>query len=153
MQVLGAHGELLSAALPEPVERLVRRYIQSVGELEVLLLLARDPARWWSADAINQELRASMVSARRHLKEHIADQLVERRGSDTDSEALFSFRAADPATTDAVRMVAQLFKYRMPALIDLIYGQSAAEPVSGDAPFPRRRGASSTGSDHVDRRR
>jgi hypothetical protein len=146
MQVLGAHGELLSAALPEPVERLVRRYIHSVGELEVLLLLARDPARWWSADAINQELRASMVSARRHLKELIADQLVERRGSDTDSEALFSFRAADPATTDAVRMVAQLFKY-------LIYGQSPAEPVSGDAPLPRRRDASSTGSDHVDRRR
>jgi hypothetical protein len=150
MQDLGAHGGLLSAALPEPVERFVRRYIHSVGELEVLLLLARAPARWWSADAINQELRASIVSARRHLKELIADQLIERRGSDTDSDALFSLRAADPATTDTVRMVAQLFKYRMPALIDLIYGPSAAEPVSGYAPFPRRRDGSPACSGHVD---
>jgi len=122
-----------------------------MGELEVLLLLARDPERWWSADAVNQELRASIVSARRHLKELIADQLVERRGS--DNEALFRFHAADPATTDAVRMVAQLFKYRMPALVDVIYGQSAAAPVSASAPFPRRSGASAHRSGHVDRRR
>ncbi len=122
-----------------------------MGELEVLLLLARDPARWWSAEAVNQELRASIVSAHRHLKELIGEQLVERRGSDNDT--LFRFGAMDSATTDAVRMVAQLFKYRMPALVDLIYGRGAAAPVAGDAPFPRRRDASSTRSGHADPRR
>lgn len=142
--VAGVQNGIVSAALPEAVQRFLRRHIRSVGELEVLLLLARDPSRWWSAEAVNQELRASSISARQYLQELVVGYLVERRGVAQDS--VFKFRPADEGIADVVRATAQLFKYRMPALVDCIYGHGAppaSQPSymrrSDPGPFDRRR--------------
>jgi hypothetical protein len=116
----------VSAALPEIAERFVRRHIRSIGELEVLVLLARDPQRWWSADAVNDELRASVESSRQHLRNLVTAYLVEHKGFGKD--AVFRFCANDPATAHVVHLLAQLLKYRLPALIQLIY-EPAYSPV------------------------
>jgi len=44
-------------SLPQPVRQLITERIDSVVQLEVLLLLARDAARVWSAHDVSQTLR------------------------------------------------------------------------------------------------
>jgi hypothetical protein len=50
----------MSALSPE-VDRFIRRHIRSVWDLELLLLLSRDPSRVWIAPELVRELRASIL--------------------------------------------------------------------------------------------
>src|SRR5688500_14439079 len=68
------------ASIPKDVQRFLRRYISSIGQLEVFLLLSGNPERWWSCDAVADELRASHVAARQALHQLVSAYLVEFEG-------------------------------------------------------------------------
>jgi predicted ArsR family transcriptional regulator len=96
----------------------VRARIHSISQLEVLLLLHRDPGRAWSADAVNQELRTSLQSARQDLDALHAEGLLVREGA---GEPLYRFATADPDLVATVQALSKLFRDRIAALIDLVY--------------------------------
>ena len=70
---------MTASSIPDPIRAFLRTYISSVGELEVLLLLYRDPSRWWTAEQVNRELLTSAHSAITHLEDLRSVQLVEER--------------------------------------------------------------------------
>jgi len=106
------------SGLPEDVRHFLSTHIRSVGELEVLLLLHRDPARWWTAEQVNRELKTSHQSALKHLEDLRDGGLVqERRLADQE----FRFHASDPGLVPVVRTIDSLFKDWIASIVDVIY--------------------------------
>jgi hypothetical protein len=46
--------------ISEELQAFIRTHLRSVWELELLLLVSRDPVRSWSAEELNRELRSSL---------------------------------------------------------------------------------------------
>lgn len=117
------------AGIPQAAERFLRRCIASVGQLEVFLLLARNPDRWWSCDDIADELRASPVAARQALQQLVSGYLLEFTGG--GPAALFRFKPADPSVDELVPLLAQLHRHRLTALAAFIHDpdQAMERPV------------------------
>lgn len=59
----------MSNFVPDSVKQFLARYINSVGQLELLLLARRTKERAWSADEAGRELQTSSQSAALQLRE------------------------------------------------------------------------------------
>lgn len=106
------------SSVPVALREFLRAYISSVGQLEVLLLLVRDPSRWWTADQVNRELLTSAHSAIKHLEDLRHLQLVEEK---TSGDRMFRFQAADPTLVPVVHELRAIFRDRFGSIINIIY--------------------------------
>jgi hypothetical protein len=86
----------------ERIEQFVLEHLDSIGKLEVLLLVAREPGRAWTAVAASDELRTSEPSAARHLAELARQGLV---APEPGTPPAFRFA---PATPDLAALVDEL---------------------------------------------
>lgn len=59
----------MSEEFPESIKDFLRRYISSVGHLDILLLLYKDPERKWTVKEVSQELRTNLSLAEDQLKQ------------------------------------------------------------------------------------
>jgi hypothetical protein len=66
-------------SIPAPVRVLIAEQIRTTEHLEVLLLLRRDPDRWWSAESVGEELHVSILSAGNRLEELASGMLLDAR--------------------------------------------------------------------------
>jgi hypothetical protein len=113
----------MSKGIPDDVRLFVRTHIRSMFELEALLLLARDPERWWSAEAVDQLLRASREGITAQL-ERLADAgLLD---VDTQNERRFRFAPRAPEHAQIVTALMALHRDRFHALVDLVYDRDRA---------------------------
>ena len=106
------------ASLPDNVERLLHEHVRTVAQLEVLLLLERDPSRWWTAESVTVELRTSVHSASLCLQHLTRARLIEQREGGPDAFRFNPARAEDAAS---VRELVALFQQRMSSVINAIY--------------------------------
>jgi hypothetical protein len=68
--------------LPSPVKQLLARYIRSVEQLEVLLLVASQPSRTWTASDVYEVIRSSKASIADRLQAFTKEGfLVEEQAS------------------------------------------------------------------------
>jgi DNA-binding MarR family transcriptional regulator len=110
----------MANSLPEDVKQFLTEHISSVAQLEVLLLLRRDPERMWTAGEVAKALYTT--------PEIVADQLSDLRkrglvGSTGDSELKYRY---SPETDELAEQVARLdtaYKERSVAVITFIYSQ------------------------------
>lgn len=105
------------SALPENVRRLIAEHITSVEQLEVLLLLARSDGRRWTPEAVSEELRTSVTSARARLGD------LERRGFLSSTAEGCRFEPSVPQAREAVEALAATYAERRYTVIDLIFSK------------------------------
>src|SRR5690349_12182060 len=106
--------------LPEEVRRFIAQHIDSVEQLEILLLLHQQPGRAWSSEAVARELRIAPASAGERLEAMVHDGILLRQGV-SPKEYLYS-----PETMkldDAVRGLAMGYAKRRVTVINLIYSK------------------------------
>jgi RIO-like serine/threonine protein kinase len=96
----------------------LKEHIRSVAELEVLLLLYRQHGRWWTAEAVNEELRMSLQSAQDCLSHLHGAKLVERS---QDQQVTFRLEPALSGSEAVIGQLAEHFKLRVSSVIDAIY--------------------------------
>jgi hypothetical protein len=89
-----------------------------VAELEVLLLLHRHHDRWWTAEAVNEELRMSLQSAQDCLGHLHAVKVIERSHEDPNGFRIDPARAGNDAV---IGQLADHFRLRVSSVIDAIY--------------------------------
>lgn len=106
-------------------------------QLEGLLLVAGDSGRWWSADAVNRQIRASEQACLVQLESLAALGLLESSGA--SAEKLFRFGTQDPELRARVEAVRDLHQHGYHALIDLIYANDRAQEFA-DAFKLRKKG-------------
>jgi hypothetical protein len=116
-------------AIPDEARAFVRKYVRSMLQLEALLLVAREPEQWWSAEAVSRELRSSPDAAAVQLARLSELGLLEGRA---EPEEAFRFRPRDPAHVAIVASLAVLHRERFHAVVDMIYARDRAQ-VFADA--------------------
>ncbi len=109
---------MVESGIPQEVRVFLHARIHSIGEIEVLLLLHRDPSRWWTADEVNGELRTSLLAAQQSLSALGLAGLVE---ADPHTKSRFRFRTSDEATNRTVALLGDLFRDRLASIAEVIY--------------------------------
>jgi hypothetical protein len=104
--------------LPEPVRELITRRIASVAELEALLLLFNEPQLRWDVGTIARRLYISEAHALTALSN------LTKHGLASPSDDNWRFQPEDPALTDAVRTLSQLYTRRLVVITALIHGKA-----------------------------
>src|SRR5688500_11845833 len=116
-------------AIPDEARAFVRSYVRSMLQLETLLLLARDPARGWTADAVGRELRSSAEASSAQLERLHELGLLAVEAS---AEPVYRFAPRNEAHRAIVATLEQLHRERFHAVVDVIYARDRAQ-VFADA--------------------
>jgi hypothetical protein len=109
--------------LPEEVRRLLSERLDTIAQLEVLLLLQRTAPREWDAGALSRELRIE----RRWATEQLV--LLHRAGFLEESSAgpgLFRFQPASLELGKAVESLAASYADRRVSVVALLYSKPPA---------------------------
>ena len=106
------------ADLSDSLQDFLRRYIDSVEQLEILLLL-RSSGRPWTASEITRELATSAVSAAARLDSLASARLAVRSG-DGDGRT-YAYKPADAKIRRAVDELAEVYPRRRVAIITFIF--------------------------------
>jgi hypothetical protein len=111
----------VAGGIPDRVAQFIARHIDSVEQLEVLLLLRGDPGRAWTADELGATLRSVPDSVLLRLRDLHAHGLVEPDGE--------TWRFSPAADGTLVGDVEDCWKARRAALIALIFAEPGDDPA------------------------
>lgn len=100
---------------PDAVLSFVDRHIESVEQLEILLLLAAQD-RMWSAAEIFQNIQSSQASVEKRLESLVAAGLLAKT-----EKGCFYFAPKDDDTRKLVKDLAEAYKTRRVRIIEAIY--------------------------------
>lgn len=103
------------ADLPQQVRAFVADHINSVEQLEVLLLLARDGSRAWTVEEVASELVTTPHSVAIRL-----DDLRQHRLLVTEDEA-YRYEPSSSEARAAVNELAAIYPKRRVSVINLIF--------------------------------
>jgi DNA-binding MarR family transcriptional regulator len=111
---------LRASDLPEEVRRLIADHIDSVEQLEILLLLYQHPERTWDAEAVARELRIASISAGERLEDMAQSGLLARK----DGKPVEYRYAPESESLDAaVRGLSTAYSERRVTVINLIFSK------------------------------
>ncbi len=117
----------MTSALPEDVRRFILSRIDSVEQLEVLLLMHRAPGAVWTPEAIARELYSTPSSVRGRLESLVRQELVAAEGT----PASFHYRPQAPSLVPTIDRLAECYRQRRVAVITLI----ASKPLENVRAF------------------
>lgn len=101
----------------------IRRYVRTVGALEVLLLLHRESQRTWSADEIARHFRGSAAAIAEYLAHFKRAGFVVEERADA-----FRYAPKDIDADATVSELAGLYGERPVSVVDVIYTEPS-DPV------------------------
>jgi hypothetical protein len=111
---------LHTSDLPEEVRRFIAHHIDSVEQLEILLLLHQQPGRAWSSEAVARELRIPSKSAGERLEDMVHDGPLSRQGVSPEE---YRYGPESMKLDDAVRGLATRYATHRVSVINLIYSK------------------------------
>lgn len=121
-----------SQRLPLDVEAFISDCIQSVEEIEILLLLCSARDRHWTPRQLSAQLRRTEHSVVLRVQSLVASGLVAME------QGKISY-VASPAEDDRVRQLAAIYEQRRAAVIDYIFAERPDPMKSFADAFRMRR--------------
>lgn len=110
----------MSEELPDDVRRFVIEHINSVEQLETLLLLWSNSAREWSADEVSQALYTPPAAAAMRLEDLRQRGFVTLTGTPGDR---YRYRSSSDEQMRLIARLADLYRERRVTIISLIYSK------------------------------
>ncbi len=127
--------------LPEAIARFIRRYIVSLEQLELLLLLSSAPKHAKTVQALYDEIRSNPESIRRRLDQLVAQGLVQVT---SDAVPRYQYNPGTPELHAAVQQLAIAYKEHRVQVIEHIFAEPPS-PIQGFADAFRIRKDPSNG--------
>lgn len=106
-----------SAAVPGDVRAFLAQHVDSIEQLEILLLLHQHPDMEWTAEETAARLHGNRESAARRLARLCDDRLLTGRAHSAPS---YRYDPASVEMRDAVTRLAETYRERRVAVITLI---------------------------------
>jgi hypothetical protein len=96
--------------------------IQSLEQLEILLLLSGNPHKWWTAKGVYDVIKSSLPSVENRLNDMVSRGMLTR---EVDSEARYQFAPAVEAVWRIVSELREAYKERPVKIVQAIYSKTA----------------------------
>jgi hypothetical protein len=109
----------MTEAFPQEVQRFLIDSIDSVEQLEILLLLRGDPARAWSVEAVGQAVYTSPRAAHQRLEGLRSRNLLAVSGN----PAQYRYQPNPPEKDAVIARLADVYRERRVTVISLIYSR------------------------------
>lgn len=106
------------ADLPDTIQAFLRHFIDSVEQLEILLLL-RARGHAWTADTVTREISTSIESATARLESLTRSGLLAKTAR--DDGAHYRYAPSDPSAGRSVDQLAEIYPRRRVAIITFIF--------------------------------
>ena len=107
---------MIGKDLPEDVKQFLFAHIESVEQIEVLLLMRQNKEKWWSAKNISDELRNSASSVANRLK------TIKNLGLTEENEAgQFRYNPSRPDDALTVDRLAEVYKVSKHRVLEVIF--------------------------------
>jgi hypothetical protein len=111
---------MATGKISREIEQFIHEKINSVEQLEVLLLLSGSPEKEWSAAEVSQKLYIQPESATKRLADlHAGELLILSQTSDS----LYRYKPSTNALESAVSGLAEAYKVRRVSVINLIFSK------------------------------
>jgi hypothetical protein len=107
----------LESSLPEDIVQFIHGCINTLGTLDVLLLLHASPLRAWTAHEISDELRSSVLAADTALAVLVHRALVAKDGD------RYSFAPKDANAAETITRLAACYRDKRTAVITAIFSR------------------------------
>lgn len=127
---------MADANIPEEVSRFIKEHIDSLEQLEVLLLLRAYPDREWSAQEVSRELRSEPGAAAERLAEMSLDGLLIMSQAEGP---LYRYGPKTPELARLVDKVADVYAVRRVTVITLIFSKPSKHVLSFADAFNLRK--------------
>lgn len=108
---------LPSRAIPEPVKQLIAERINSVPELECILLLREHPEQIWTPSEAGQRLYVSATVAGHVLSELAQRGFFDRSGSD------YRYAPETPELAESVDQLAEAYSHHLVEVTHMIHAK------------------------------
>ena len=112
------------------LEEFIAAEIQSLEQLEILLLLSRNPHRWWTSQSVYEVVKSSLASVEDRLNEMAGRGLLKREGAGQRS---FQFAPDSGESWQVVSQLRDAYKERPVKVVQAIY----TKPRDGVQEFAR----------------
>jgi hypothetical protein len=104
----------------EELEKFIAAEINSLEQLEILLLLSGNPHKWWSAKSVYEVVKSSIQSVQDRLEEMVARGILRK---ETDNEVRFQFGPRDEAVWRITTELRDAYKERSVKVVQAIYSK------------------------------
>ena len=105
------------AEIPEKVRNFIFMHLHSVDQLEIILLVRRDPAKSWTIKKLTDELRSNENLVSTRLAKLVALGLLERREG-TDE---YRYSPGDPLLEETINELAEVCRVQRHRVLELIF--------------------------------
>lgn len=106
--------------LPADVLEFLDRFIDSIPELETLLMMSEDPQRAWTGPALAARIYVAPEKARAIL------EALHRRRLITEAEDGYRFAPIDEEHRARVARVADTYRSKLVAVANFVHGKASA---------------------------
>jgi hypothetical protein len=110
----------MDGELSDAVRLFVSQYIDAAEQLDILLLLQREPERTWTALQVSQAIYTVPASATMRLEELVTKGFLTSSGS---SDPVYTYRPSSDELQDRVTELASAYARDRVAVIKLIFSK------------------------------
>jgi hypothetical protein len=125
-----------SPELSSEVSRFIAEHIDAAEQLEILLLLHREPTRQWTALSVSQAIYTVPASATMRLESLVARGFASSTGG---ADPTYVYNPQNDALRTQVDVLAEAYRKNRVAVIKLIFAQPP-DPVQSFADAFKLRG-------------
>jgi hypothetical protein len=104
----------------DQLERFIAAEINSLEQLEILLLLSGNPHKWWTAGGVYEVIKSSVQSVQDRLNEMVARGILRK---ETDNEVRFQFGPTNDAVWNITSELRDAYKERSVKVVQAIYSK------------------------------
>lgn len=115
-----AFNRVAKTGIPPEVESFVHQYIDSLEELEVLLLLHAERTRSWTPEQMHERIRSSVVSVTKNLAALMVFGVAEAAA---DVPGGYRYAPKSESLNRAITGLAEAYAQRRARVIELIFSK------------------------------
>lgn len=104
----------------DELDKFIATEINSLEQLEILLLLSGNPHKWWTAQGVYEVIKSSPQSVQERLNE------MQERGilrKETDSEVRYQFGPTEGTIWRTINELREAYKERSVKVVQAIYSK------------------------------
>ena len=114
------------SAFSKELDRFIAEEIQTLEQLEILLLLSGNPHKWWSAKGVYDVVKSSLPSVEARLNVMTERGLLRK---EVETETRYQFAPTDEAIWGLVSELREAYKERSVKVVQAIYSAKAPDGI------------------------